>query len=204
MKFKPILLGITFFALAILAPLSPGLTQPRRRQSCPDVTQATPARDNREIRNREFGFQFTIPANYQTERRRNENQLLILLRNPADVDLLDCCTQNREIGCGHRVSDVVISIEPIPSNIKSVADILQQRSTDLNELFNIRNTRIGNREAVIYTIQSQYPERYIHASFFTPNQQSLVTISAGDYGEDIDPIDESVFNRVIDSFVFQR
>lgn len=204
MKFQHLLLGNLVFCLIIFVPLFPALTQSSRPQLCPDITQATPSIDDREIRYQELGFQFNIPANYEIENLEREDQTLIFLRNPADAKLLECCIQNREIGCGHRVSDVIVSVEPIPSNIQTVADIPQQRSTNSNEVINIINTRIGNQEAVIYTVQYQYPERYIHASVFTPDGQYLVTISAGDYGEAIDPIDENVFNRVVNSFIFQR
>lgn len=172
------------------------------RETCPDIPQVTPTEESREISNEEFGFNFKIPANYRTEKRQDGNELLILLRNPADVELLECCRINREIGCGHRVSDVVIKVEPRPANIQNLSDITQINSSDIQQIINTIETRISNQDAVIYTVQYQPDAIYQYASFFTPNREYLVTISAGDYGEQIDPIDKMVFNQVVNSFEF--
>lgn len=198
MKYQKRLLLLSCLTIAIAN--SPILAQ-LPRQSCPDIAQVTPSEESREIYNQEFGFKLNIPANYRTEKRQDGNELLILLRNPADIELLECCRINREIGCGHRVSDVVIKVQNRPANIQNVSDLAVSIDSFM-QIVNIIETTISNQEAVIYTVQYQPDAIYQYASFFTPDREYLVTISAGDYGDEIDPIDERVFNQVINSFEF--
>jgi PsbP-like protein len=198
MKPKKIVLLLSWVIIAIAN--SPILAQ-MPRETCPDIPQVTPTEESREISNEEFGFNFKIPANYRTERRQEENELRIFLRNPADVELLECCRINREVGCGHRISDVVIQVENRPDNLQNIWD-LAVSNDDYTQIINAEETKISNQDAVIYTVQYQPDAIYQYASFFTPDREYLVTISAGDYGKQIDPIDQIIFNQVVNSFEF--
>jgi hypothetical protein len=200
MKRLNFLLLLSLSILTIILTNAPIFAQ-RPRESCPDIPQVTPTQESREIINQEFEFKFKIPTNYRTERRQEENKLSILLRNPADVELLECCRINREVGCGHRISDVVIQVKPRPSNLQNIWDIAVSND-DYTEIINAEETKISNQDAVIYTVQYQPTAIYQYASFLTPNREYLVTISAGDYGEQIDPIDQIIFNQVVNSFEF--
>ncbi len=95
MKRQNLLWLLTVFVATTLLTSFPIFAQ-RPRESCPDIPQVTPTQETREIANQEFEFKFKIPANYRTERRQEDNQLSILLRNPADVELLECCRRTRE------------------------------------------------------------------------------------------------------------
>jgi hypothetical protein len=201
MKYQKMFVLLSCLTIAIAN--SPILAQ-MPRESCPDMPQITPTQESREISNQEFGFKFNIPANYRTEKRQDGNQLIILLRNPADIELLECCRINREVGCGHRVYDVVIKVENRPANLQNISNITQINSSDIQQIINIIETTISNQEAVIYSGKYQPDAIYQYASFFTPDQEYLVTIFAGDYGDEIDPIDEMVFNQVINSFEFME
>ena len=204
MKRQNFLLLLSVFFLTILLTSSPIFAQ-SPRETCPDIPQVTPTQETREISNQEFEFKFKIPANYRTERRQEENQLSILLRNPADVELLECCRKTREVGCGHRISDVVIQVKPRPDNLQNIWD-LAVSNDNYTQILNVEETKISNQDAVIYTSGSQpndpYATTFRYASFFTPNNTHLITILTGDYGREIDPIDERVFNQVVNSFEF--
>lgn len=201
MKNQKYLFILSFCVISILSLNSDIVAQPPR-ESC-SITQVTPSAESREIYNQEFGFQFKIPANYRTQKRGDGNELSIDLRNPADVELLECCRINRQIGCGHQVSDVIVKVKPRPANIQNISDIPPSPSRRI-KVFNIIETIMSNQAAIIYTIQSLYPITTKHAAFFTPDRQYLVTISASNYGEEIDYIDNRVFNQVVDSFEFIR
>jgi hypothetical protein len=202
MKYQKSLFILSFCAISILSLSSDIAAQPPR-QNCSNITQVTPSAESREIYNQEFEFKFKIPANYRTQKRGDGNELSIDLRNPADVELLECCRINREIGCGHQVSDVIVTVKPRPANIQNISDIPPSPSRGI-KVFNIIETMISNQAAIIYTVQSLYPMTTKYVAFFTPDRQYLVTIYTGDYGEEIDPIDEMVFNQVVDSFEFIR
>lgn len=204
MKRQNFLLLLSLFVLTILLTSSPIFAQ-RPRESCPDIPQINPATETREITNQEFEFKFKIPANYRTERRQEENQLSILLRNPADVELLECCRKTGEIGCGHRISDVVIQVKPRPSNLQNIWD-LAVINDNYTQILNAEETKIGGQDAVIYTSRSQPSDVYVttfrYASFFTPNKTHLITILMEDYGREIEASDEIVFNQVVNYFEF--
>ncbi len=206
MKRQNFLLLLSLFVLTILLTSSPIFAQ-RPRESCPDIPQVNPTQESREITNQEFEFKFKIPANYRTERRQEENELRIFLRNPADIELLECCRRTGEIGCGHRISDVVIEVKPRPGNLQNIWD-LAASNDNYTQILNAQETKISSQDAVIYTSRSQPNDVYVttfhYASFFTPNNTHLITIFTGDYGREIDPIDERVFNQVINSFEFIR
>ncbi len=202
MKYQKFFLFLSCLTMAIAN--SPILAQ-MPRENCPDIPQVTPTQESREIANEEFGFKLNIPANYRTEKRQDGNELLILLRNPADIELLECCRINREIGCGHRISDVVIQVKPRPGNLQNIWDLAVSHD-NYTQILNTEETKISRQDAVIYTSRSQPNDVYVttfrYASFFTPNNTHLITIFTGDYGREIDPIDERVFNQVINSFEF--
>lgn len=98
----------------------------QRPSPCSNDNQEQPSQRRRQIVNREYGLRFDIPANYYTEllsESGHQQQLSIAVRNPTDVEFLECATRNRMIGAGHQVSDVIVTIEPRPSPIGNVRDI---------------------------------------------------------------------------------
>jgi len=179
--------------------------QSQRSSPCSNDNQERPSSNRREIINREYGLRFQIPANYYTELRRGTgtNQILsIAVRNPADVRFMECAERERMRGYGHQVSDVIVSLEPRPSNIRNVRDIVQEvAQSGGGQIVSGESgfTTIAGREAVVYTVQTVYPERYRYARLIHPNGRYIVNISTGDYGERIDPIDLQVMNLVMSS-----
>ena len=94
---------------------TPVLSQ--RPSPCSNDNQEQPEQRRREIINREYGLRFDIPANYQTELRRDtepSQKLWIFVRNPTDVKFMECGRREGMRGYGHQVSDVIVTIEPRP------------------------------------------------------------------------------------------
>lgn len=198
----------TIFSLMSLALILAIPAQAQRSQPCSNENREQPSQRRREITNEEYGLRFEIPANYRTELQRetgSRQRLSILVRNPADVEFLDCATRNRMIGAGHQVSDVMVTIEPRPRNIRSVRDILEEASEVRGiEITESGFTTISGRDAVFYTAQTLYPYRHRNVKLIHPNGQDIIRIQAGDYGEEIDPIDVNVMNTIVSSFSISR
>lgn len=175
--------------------------------TCSNENSEQPSSSRREITNPEYGLRFQIPANYQTELRRDPDpprKVWISIRNPTDVAFLECATRNRLRGAGHQVSDVLVTIEPLPGNIRSAGDVLRAaRSVPNLEIVESNVTTIAGQDAVIYTQQSVYPYRSRIAAFIHPDRQHLVQIFVGDYGTALPEIDLEVMDRVISSFIIQ-
>lgn len=169
---------------------------------CSNDRQEQPSPRRREIINREYGLRFDIPANYHTELQReteHRSRLSIVVRNPTDVKFMECGERERMRGYGHQVSDVRVTIEPRPQNIRQVRDILGNVAQNGAEIIESYLTRIAGQEAMVYTLKTTYPERYQYARLIHPNGQYLISISAGDYGNVIDPIDLEVMEIIISS-----
>ncbi|WP_233258470.1 hypothetical protein [[Phormidium] sp. ETS-05] len=182
---------------------TPALAQ--RSEPCNNDNQEQPSPRRREIINREYGLRFEIPANYRTELRReteHRQQLSIIVRNPTDVNFMECGKRERMRGYGHQVSDVMVSIEPRPSNISNVRDILRnaaESSGIASEIIESNFTTIAGQDAVVYTGKTSYPERYRYAQLIHPNGQYIIKIFAGDYGNVIEPVDLAVMDIIISS-----
>jgi hypothetical protein len=199
-------LGIYAVLLLVSSSLwsaTPTLAQPLA--SCNNQNQEKPSSRHREIINREYGLHFNIPANYHTELQRepeNFQRVLIIIRNPTDVKFMECGKRSGMRGYGHQVSDVIVSIESRPSNIHNVDDIFQQGSQGEGSDTRIIEPNfitIAGQHAVVYTIQTRYPERYRYAQLIHPNGKYMIKISAGDYGDVIDPLDLQVMDIIISS-----
>ncbi|HIK09175.1 MAG TPA: hypothetical protein IGS52_02715 [Oscillatoriaceae cyanobacterium M33_DOE_052] len=182
---------------------TPALAQ--RLEPCDNENQEQPSLSRREIINREYGLRFDIPANYHTELRReteHRQQLSIAVRNPIDVKFMECGRREGMRGYGHAVSDVIVSIEPRPSDIRNVRDILRnvtESGGSFSEIIESNFTTIAGQDAVVYTGKTRYPERYRYAQLIHPNGQYIINISAGDYGDVIQPIDLEVMDMIISS-----
>jgi hypothetical protein len=187
---------------------TPVLSQ--RPSPCSNNNQEQPEQRRREIINREYGLRFDIPANYQTELRRDtepSQKLWIFVRNPTDVKFMECGRREGMRGYGHQVSDVIVTIEPRPSNIRNVRDILRDVAESggiHREILESNFTTIAGQDAVIYIVQNSYPMQYRYARLIHPNGQDIINISAGDYGNVIDPIDLEVMDIIISSFRIDR
>lgn len=193
---------LTLLFLTSLGLMFSNPAQAQRSSSCSNQNQEQPSQDRREITNAEYGLRFEIPANYRTElRRANESsQLQISVRNPTDVEYLNCISGNVRRGDGHAVSDVVISVEPLPDGIRTIQDIWPDvfgRSGI--EIINSGVITVDGRNAAVYTQLTLYPMLYRYVKLIHPDGQSLIVIYAGDYGEVIDPIDLEVMNMITSS-----
>ena len=195
--------------LVLLASMNLGLilsspVQAQQSSPCSNENQAQPSQDDREITNAEYGLRFEIPTNYRAELERSTDspQLNIFVRNPTDVEYLRCGEENMMRGHGHDVSDVVISVRPLPDNIRTTQDLRQNvlfASGNL-DITDFGAMTVGGQDAVVYTEQSSYPMRYRYVKLIHPNGQNLISIYAGDYGEVIDPIDLDVMETIVSSF----
>jgi len=176
------------------------------QNQCPRGPSVAPAKETRKIREEKLGFSFDIPTNYQTEKSQDDT-LRIILHNPADTKLLECCRKLRQIGCGHQTLPMVLIVQPATPETRLIPEIYQNM-----RLENIRETIIAKQKAFVYIKKSSMTgktdaanvETTLSANFFTPDKQNLVTISTFNYGDKISAVEEKVFNTVISSFAFVR
>jgi hypothetical protein len=180
-------------------------TPAQNRQFCKRGALVNPAKESKKIRNPDFGFVFDIPANYTSETSRSDNITYILLYNPNEQELNACCKKNRQIGCDGYPSLVMVTIEPAKSDTR----LLPELDAVVLRLENIKPTTIANQKAVIYVVKSSLTggkdiDTSLTGSFLTPNRKHKITVSASAYEENINPIDERVFQRVISSFAFVK
>lgn len=200
----PTLIALTSVSLIFTNPVQ---AQPQTA-ACSNDYQEQPDQDRREITNTEYGLRFEIPVNYRTELQRQgelQEGLSIFVRNPTDVDFLDCASRNRMVGAGHQVSDIVVRIKTRPSHVYGVGDIWQDVSESGGvDISDSDFMTIAGQDAILYTQQNSYPERYRYATFIHPNGRDLVSIYTGDYGNTIDPIDLEVMDMVINSLTIEN
>jgi len=180
-------------------------TQAQSRQVCKRGTLVDPARESKKIKNPEFGFAFDIPANYTSETKGSSDRTYILLYNPNEQELKACCKKNRQIACDGYPSLVMVTIEPAKSDTR----LLPELSAVVLRLENIKPTTIANQKAVVYVVKSSLTggkdiQTSLTASFLTFNRKHKITVSGSAYGENINPIDEKVFQIVISSFSFVK
>lgn len=175
------------------------------QNQCPRGPSVAPAKETRKIREEKFGFSFDIPTNYQTEKRQ-DNTLMIILQNPADTKLLECCRKIRQIGCGHQTLPMVVTVQPVTPETRLIPEL----SATIFRLENIRETTIAKQKAFVYMAKSSMTgkideaETSWSANFFSPDKRNKITISTSNYGEKISAVEEKVFNTVISSFAFVR
>lgn len=180
-------------------------TPAQSRQFCKRGALVNPAKESKKIRNPDFGFVFDIPANYTSETSRSDNITYILLYNPNEQELNACCKKNRQIGCDGYPSLVMVTIKPALSDTR----LLPELDAVILRLENIKPTTIANQKAVVYTVKSSLTggkdiDTSLTGSFLTPNRKHKITVSASSYGDNINPIDERVFKRLISSFAFVK
>lgn len=180
-------------------------TPAQNRQFCKRGALVNPARESKKIRNPDFGFVFDIPANYTSETSRSDNITYILLYNPNEQELNACCKKNRQIGCDGYPSLVTVKIEQALSDTR----LLPELDAVVLRLENIKPTTVANQKAVVYTVKSSLTggkdiDTSLTGSFLTSNRKHKITVSASAYGENINPIDERVFQRILSSFAFVK
>ncbi len=190
-------LTILFVALASWMSwlsVKPTAAQPQRNV-CPEPRQDLPLSTSREISNDEYSLSFEVPDNYSALLERNSDGITIVVRNPADVRFLDCVRQNRMIGAGQSVSDVRITVKPIPPGIRRLSDIVPSSARGLQ--VRSSSTTIAEHEVVVYEVQSSYPLLTRTAVLAHPDGFSLIEISISNYGESLESVDVEVFDSVI-------
>lgn len=203
MKYSFTFLLVTLLGFVGDLTISPVSAQPQRSsQACPEPQQDQPSSTTREITNDEYGLQFQVPDNYSALLERNDDRLTIIVRNPADSRFLDCVIRNRVIGAGHAVSDVRVSVYPMPVGVRTPNDMVRQLSSQRGIQVRSSSTTIGGRDAVIYNKQTLYPERSQVALLTHPDGQHFVEVSVVNYGESIGSIDSEVFDTVAFSIEF--
>lgn len=198
-------LMIFMVSLTIFIGIATCQAQAQNRQFCKRGTLVNPARERQQTRNQEFGFVFDIPANYSSETNRSGDRTYILLYNPNEQELNTCCKKNRQIGCDGYPSLVMVTIEPA----KPETRLLPELNAVVLRLENIKPTTIANQKALVYVVKSSLTggkdiETSLTASFLTPNRKHKITVSGSAYGENLNPIDERVFQGVISSFAFVK
>lgn len=196
------LLSLVSFCLLLTSPV-----YAQYSSACSNTNKEQPSSRRRAIVNRESGLRFEIPANYSAILARDfhrQGQLSIVIRNPTDVEFLNCANRNRQVGAGHSVLDVAIMIEPLSHNIRSTRDILREAELSYKQgtrVFDSRIITIAGQEAVVYSLRSEVPPSFRSrlAVLIHPNRQSLIKIWAGNYGDSISSIDLDVMDTVISS-----
>ncbi|MEZ2318393.1 MAG: hypothetical protein ACBR15_05195 [Microcoleus sp.] len=190
---------------SLVAQLPSELKMTQAQNRCERGPSVAPSQETRKIREEKFGFAFDIPTNYQTEKRQ-DNTLMILLHNPADIKLLECGKKNRQVGYGHQTLPVLITVGPATSETRLIPEL----SSITLRLENIRETTIAGQKAFVYIAKSSMTgkiddaETSLSANFLTPDKRNKITVSTFTYGTKISSVDEKVFNLVISSFAFVR
>jgi len=199
-------LGLAMKTQSLLAAGTPTeLKIAQGQNQCERGLSVAPAKETRKIREEKFGFSFDIPTNYQTEKRQ-DNTLMIILQNPADIKLLGCCQKNRLRGCGHQTLPMVVTVQPATPETRLIPEL----SATIFRLENIRETTIAKQKAFVYIAKSsltgkiEEAETSLSANFFSPDKRNKITISTSNYGEKISVVEEKVFNTVISSFAFVK
>lgn len=199
-------MGLATKSESLLAAEIPSdLKMAQAQNQCERGPSVAPTKETKKIREEKFGFSFDIPTNYQTEKRQ-DNTLMIILHNPADIKLLECGKKNRLRGYGHATLPVWVTVEPATSETRLIPEL----SAIILRLENIKETTIAKQKAFVYITKSSMTgkiddaETSFSASFFTPDKRNKVTISTSNYGEKISGVEEKVFNLVISSFAFVR
>lgn len=198
-------MGLAIKTKSLLAEGSPSeLKMAQRQNQCERGPSVAPAQETRKIREEKFGFSFDIPTNYRTEKSQ-DNTLMIILQNPADTKLLECCRKIRQIGCGHQTLPMLVRVQLATPENRLIPEIYQNM-----RLENIRETIIAKQKAFVYITKSSMSGKIddadtsLEASFLTPDKRNKITVSTFTYGAKISSVDEKVFNMVISSFAFVR
>lgn len=199
-------MGLATKTKSLLAVGLPGeLKIAQSQDPCPRGPSVAPTKETRKIREEKFGFSFDIPTNYQTEKMQ-DNTLMIILHNPADIKLLECGKKNRLRGYGHQTLPVLVTVQPATPETR----LLPELSSTTLRLENIRETTIAKQKAFVYIKKSSMTGKLddvdtsLTANFLTPDKRNLVTISTFNYGDKISAVEEKVFNTVVSSFAFVR
>lgn len=201
-------MGLATKTKSLLAAGLPGeLKIAQSQDPCPRGPSIAPTKETRKIREEKFGFSFDIPTNYQTEKRQ-DNTLMIILHNPADIKLLECGKKNRLRGAGHGTLPVWVSVKPATSETR----LLPELSETTLRLENIRETAIAKQKAFVYITKHSLDraeidkaDTYLNASLLTPDKRNIVTISTVNFGgKNIGSVEQQVFNTVVSSFAFVR
>ncbi|NES64245.1 MAG: hypothetical protein F6K24_02725 [Okeania sp. SIO2D1] len=204
-----------------LTKLSPGLAQTKpesitdnnqlgqnpRRKACPLPSRVLPSEEVKTVTIPKLGIALNMPINYRLEESNYDNNFMILLYNPADDKLIDCCEKNRVVGCGHQTKPITInkSAKIATANTPLLPEIFSPKGGYNKILENVTPTTIANQKAMVFVQKSISRNKsmgdYIslNARFFNPNNRSLISISIGHYGDTISQADREAFNVIISS-----
>lgn len=177
------------------------------QNQCERSSRITPAKETRKIKDDNFHLSFDIPTNYRINKTQNDKTLMIILNNPADTKLLECCQRIRQFDCGYGTLPVWVKVEPATSETRLIPEL----SSNIVKLENIRETTIAKQKAFVYITKSSLTgnindaDTYLTASFLSPDRRNKVTISTLNFGgKNISPVEQKVFNLVVSSFAFVR
>jgi hypothetical protein len=177
------------------------------QNQCERSSRITPAKETRKIKDDKFHLSFDIPTNYGNEKTQDDKTLMIILNNPADTKLLECCKRIRQFDCGYGTLPVWVKVEPATSETRLIPEL---SSTTLR-LENIRETTIAKQKAFVYITKSSLTgnidnaDTYLTASFLSPDRRNKFTISTLAFGgKNIGSVEQKVFNLVVSSFAFVR
>ncbi|WP_293331161.1 hypothetical protein [Microcoleus sp. CAWBG58] len=200
--------GLATKTESLLAAGLPGeLKTAQAQNQCERSSRITPAKETRKIKDDKFYLSFDIPTNYRNEKTQDDKTLMIILNNPADTKLLECCKRIRQFDCGYGTLPVWVKVEPATSETRLIPEL---SSTTLR-LENIRETTIAKQKAFVYITKSSLTgniddaDTYLTASFFSPDRRNNVTISTRNFGrQNIGSVEQKVFNLVVSSFAFVK
>jgi hypothetical protein len=197
-------------------------SQPANADSgCRSAPHVTPSSETRVIRNSQFGFRFSIPANYRTLFKVDKYDFgdvtLIFVLNPSEVDYLECLRKSRQPS--EINSEAVVLVRPISSKgldvFGHVKEIQKQASPRFRQelLASRLSTNIGvgtvaKQSAAIYNAVGMYTTR--NAAFLTPDRDHVVSVSVT-YGSNaegkitaIPKPRANLFQQILDTFSFEK
>ena len=212
MKYKGFVIGLAIIGLANTFPLRSVSAQEvwqGKPENCTLGARTTPAKENKEIINKEFGFSFKIPSNYTVEVASAKNlssqeKLRLSLLNPVDISFAACSKKNRIRGWGHALLPILVSVEAVPNDVQSIKDLPKPFKGIQTTVIARKEITVGRQPAVIFVTQSIYPSRSLISYIFMPDSRNLIVVSTGAYGEKIDRTEKEVLNRVLSSLSFSN
>ncbi|MCC5898966.1 MAG: hypothetical protein JJU32_13775 [Phormidium sp. BM_Day4_Bin.17] len=168
---------------------------------CSNEDRVSPSPERRYVVVRRHDLRFQIPRNYQIIQENEPEVERIIIRNPTDVEFLDCALEHGPRGAGHQVSDLRVEIKPRPSHVERIGDFVDSAVYESGDFV---QTRLAGEEAITW-IQG-FRANYItyNAALLHPDGEHLVHIFVGDYGEVISPQDVDVLEMVMESLAFPR
>lgn len=187
---------------------------------CKVAPAALPSSETRVVRNAQFGFKFSIPANYRTiiktDRYDFGNVTLIFVLNPSELNFLECL---RKAGEPSEISyESVVAIRPISAQgldiFGHVKEILKQDSPRFRQTLissglstGIDSGKVAQRPTAFYHSVGMYTTR--NAAFLAPSRNQVFSVGVA-YNTDAEgrvtkmpQARANLFQQILDTFSFE-